>query len=68
MSEGTPSFSPRRRYDPPGAFVFLIGPLYPLAHWLISAAAALRSEVPALVRDPAQSHVGWDLPRERVES
>ena len=58
----------RRRYDPPGAFVFLIGPLYPLAYWLISAAAALRSEVPALVRGPAQSHVGWDLPRERVES
>jgi biofilm PGA synthesis N-glycosyltransferase PgaC len=58
----------RRRYDPLGVRAFLLGPLYPLAYWTISAAAAIRSEVPGLIRGPARLHVGWDLPRERLES
>jgi biofilm PGA synthesis N-glycosyltransferase PgaC len=57
-----------RRYDPPSAYAFLLGPLYPLGYWAISAAAALRSELPGLLRGPAERHVGWDLPREPIDS
>ncbi len=55
-----------RRYDPTALRAFLLGPLYPLGYWAISAAAAVRSELPALVRGPVDKHVGWDLPRERL--
>ena len=55
-----------RRYDPTALRAFLLGPLYPLGYWAISAAAAIRSEVPALIHGPADEHVGWDLPRERL--
>jgi poly-beta-1,6-N-acetyl-D-glucosamine synthase len=55
-----------RRYDPTALRAFLLGPLYPLGYWAISAAAAIRSEVPALIRGPAEEHAGWDLPRERL--
>jgi hypothetical protein len=55
-----------RRYDPTAVRAFLLGPLYPLGYWAISAAAAVRSEVPALFRGRADEHVGWDLPRERL--
>jgi poly-beta-1,6-N-acetyl-D-glucosamine synthase len=52
------------RYDRPALVVFLLGPLYPLGYWAISAAAALREELPALVRGPHKERVVWDLPRE----
>ncbi len=55
-----------RRYDPTALRAFLLGPLYPLGYWAISAAAAIRSELPALVRGPTDKHVGWDQPRERL--
>jgi biofilm PGA synthesis N-glycosyltransferase PgaC len=45
---------------------FLIGPIYPLAYWVISAAAALREQVIALVRGPRGERVVWDIPRERL--
>jgi biofilm PGA synthesis N-glycosyltransferase PgaC len=54
-----------RRHDPLAIRAFLLGPLYPLGYWLISAAAAIRSEIPALVRGPASERVAWDLPRDR---
>jgi poly-beta-1,6-N-acetyl-D-glucosamine synthase len=52
------------RYDRPALLVFLLGPLYPLGYWAISAAAALRDELPAIVRGPREERVVWDLPRE----
>jgi hypothetical protein len=55
-----------RRYDPRALRAFLLGPLYPFGYWALAAAAAIRSEVPALVRGPTSEHVGWDLPRERL--
>jgi biofilm PGA synthesis N-glycosyltransferase PgaC len=58
----------RARYDRRGALAFVLGPLYPLGYWAISATAALRSELPALVRGPAKRHVAWNLPRERIEA
>lgn len=52
-------------YDRRAAFAFLLGPVYPIAYWAITAAAALREEVPALLRGPPKRPVSWDLPRER---
>jgi biofilm PGA synthesis N-glycosyltransferase PgaC len=51
-------------YDRAALRLFLLGPLYPLFFWAISALAALRSEVPALVRGPREARVVWDIPRD----
>jgi biofilm PGA synthesis N-glycosyltransferase PgaC len=51
-------------YDRRAALAFLIGPLYPIAYWTISAAAALREEVPALLRGDPQQPVSWDVSRD----
>jgi poly-beta-1,6-N-acetyl-D-glucosamine synthase len=50
-------------YDRRAAIAFVIGPLYPIAYWLISAAAALRCETVGLLRGPSKRHVTWDIPR-----
>ena len=49
-----------------GSGAFLLGPLFPIGYWMISGLAALRSELPALFRGPADERVAWDLPRERA--
>ena len=54
------------RYDRPALFVFLLGPLYPLGYWAISAAAAMRDQLPASVRGPREQRVVWDVPREPI--
>ena len=54
------------RYDRPALLVFLLGPLYPLGYWAISAAAAMRDQLPAFVRGPREEKVVWDVPREPV--
>ena len=51
-------------YDRHTALAFLIGPVYPIAYWMISAAAALREEVPALLRGAPERPVSWDVPRD----
>jgi biofilm PGA synthesis N-glycosyltransferase PgaC len=51
-------------HDRRAALVFFLGPLYPLAYWLISALAAVREELPAFLRGPAAQRVSWDLPRD----
>lgn len=53
-------------YDPRAARAVILGPIYPLAYWLLTAAAALRSELPAWVRGPAEQRVAWDIQREEV--
>jgi hypothetical protein len=53
--------------DRRAALAFLIGLLYPLAYWTISALAALRCETGALLRGPGERHVSCDLPRDRLE-
>jgi biofilm PGA synthesis N-glycosyltransferase PgaC len=53
-------------YDRRVARAFLLGALYPVAYRMISAAAALRAQLTALVRGPAERRVVWDIPRERV--
>jgi hypothetical protein len=52
--------------DPRGIRALLLNPLYPLWFWTISALAALRSEVLALLRGPAEARVVWNIPREGV--
>jgi poly-beta-1,6-N-acetyl-D-glucosamine synthase len=42
----------------------LVGAIYPLAYWAISALAALREEILAAYHGPRQRHVVWDIPRE----
>jgi biofilm PGA synthesis N-glycosyltransferase PgaC len=49
-------------YDRRARLALLVGVLYPVAYWVLSAAAALRSELAALVRGPREDHVVWDIP------
>jgi poly-beta-1,6-N-acetyl-D-glucosamine synthase len=56
-----------RGYDRTASRALLVGAIYPLAYWGISAAAALRSQIVALVRGPRKRSVVWDIPREQAE-
>ena len=47
---------------------FVLGPVYPLAYWMISAVAALREQVIALARGPRRERVVWDIARERIRA
>lgn len=58
----------RARYDARALRVFLLGPLYPLFFWVVSALAALSAQVPALIRGPANRRVVWDLPRDVADT
>lgn len=53
-----------RSYDRRAALASLLGPLYPLGYWAISAAAALRSEASAAITGPREKRVVWNIPRE----
>ena len=55
-------------YDRLALLTFLVAPLYPIAHWMITSFAALRAEVPALLRKPPQRRVVWDIPRDQAPS
>jgi biofilm PGA synthesis N-glycosyltransferase PgaC len=56
------------RYDAGALRAFLLGPLYPLFFWAIAALAALREELPALMRGPVGRPVVWDLPRDPADT
>jgi len=53
-------------YDPTSIRALLIGALYPVAYWTINAAAAVHSQLGALIRGPREQRVVWDIPREPV--
>jgi poly-beta-1,6-N-acetyl-D-glucosamine synthase len=55
-------------HDPLALLAFLLGPLYPIAYWMITAAAALRAQIPAVLRGPAETRVVWDIPREPLDT
>ncbi len=57
-----------RAHDPLVLRAFALGPIYPLAYWMISAAAALVEQVVALARGPRGERVVWDIPRERIRA
>ena len=45
------------RYDARALRAFLLGPIYPLFFWAISACAAIRAELIALAKGPADRRV-----------
>jgi biofilm PGA synthesis N-glycosyltransferase PgaC len=53
-------------HDRRAPLAFLLGPIYPVAYWALSAVASVRSEVPAILRGPADARVVWDIPREQL--
>ena len=58
------ALSLERGYDRSIIRALVVGALYPVAFWLVSATAALHSEVIALARGPRGSRVVWNIPRE----
>jgi poly-beta-1,6-N-acetyl-D-glucosamine synthase len=55
-------------YDPWDVRALVLGPLYPLLFWVISACAAVNQQLTALIRGPRERRVVWDIPRERLDS
>jgi poly-beta-1,6-N-acetyl-D-glucosamine synthase len=55
-----------RSYDPTVMRAFLVAAVYPIAYWVVSAAAAVHSQTVALVRGPRKRRVVWDIPREQL--
>jgi biofilm PGA synthesis N-glycosyltransferase PgaC len=62
------SMALRYHYDPWSMRSMLVGAIYPLIFWMVSAAAALHQQVTALVRGPREERVVWDIPRERLDT
>jgi biofilm PGA synthesis N-glycosyltransferase PgaC len=58
----------RHRYDAWGVRALLVGAIYPVAFWVVAAAAALRAQIVALIRGPRGERVVWDIPRERIRA
>jgi biofilm PGA synthesis N-glycosyltransferase PgaC len=56
----------RFQYDRWALRALVVAVVYPLAFWLVSASAALRRQIPALIRGPRERQVVWDIPREQV--
>jgi poly-beta-1,6-N-acetyl-D-glucosamine synthase len=54
-------------YDPQGWHAYLIQPIYPLLFWMISAAAAVRTQLVGLAAGPRDERVVWDIPREQID-
>ncbi len=61
------ALSLERPYDRSIFRPLLVGAIFPIAYWTISAAAALRSETVALVQGPRERADVWDVPRERLD-
>src|SRR3954469_8245696 len=55
-------------YDRWDVRAMLLGPLYPLLFWLVSASASLNQQLTAMIRGPREERVVWDVPRERLDS
>ena len=58
----------RYPYDHFDVRAMLLGPIYPLLFWLISASAAIDQQLTALIRGPQERRVVWDIPREPLDS
>ena len=53
-------------YDHTALPTMLLGPIYPAGYWILGGAAALRSELGAIVSGPREERVVWDMPREKA--
>jgi biofilm PGA synthesis N-glycosyltransferase PgaC len=58
----------RNPYDRWGAREMLLGVIYPLLFWIVSASAAINQQLTALIHGPRERRVVWDIPRERLDS
>jgi biofilm PGA synthesis N-glycosyltransferase PgaC len=58
----------RFHYDHFYAGSILVGAIYPMLYWLVSASAALDQQISSLIRGPRERRVVWDIPRERLDS
>lgn len=56
------------RYDERSLRASLLGPLYPMFFWTISALAAVRSGLPALIKGPAERRISWDIRRDPADA
>ena len=54
------------RYDRSIFRALLVGALYPMAFWMLSASAALHSEIASLLRGPREQRVVWNVPRQQL--
>ena len=55
-------------YDHFDLRAFVLAPPYLLLFWIVSACAALRSQVVATIRGPHESRAVWDTPREQLDT
>jgi biofilm PGA synthesis N-glycosyltransferase PgaC len=46
----------------------LLGPIYPMLFWMVSASAAIDQQITALIHGPRERRVVWDIPREPLDS
>jgi biofilm PGA synthesis N-glycosyltransferase PgaC len=58
----------QRRYEPTNLRALLVGAVYPIAYWTVSAAATVHSQAIALLRGPLEQRVVWNIPRETLEA
>ena len=55
-------------YDHSDLRAFLLAPPYLLLFWIVSACAALHSQIAATIRGPHESRTAWDMPREQLDT
>ena len=58
----------RHPYDRWDVRAMLLGVIYPLLFWIVSASAAVNQQLTALIRGPRERRVVWDIPREPLDS
>src|SRR4051795_13451396 len=58
----------RYPYDHWDIRAMLLGPLYPLLFWIVSALAAVSQQVTAFLRGPREQRVVWNIPREPLDT
>jgi biofilm PGA synthesis N-glycosyltransferase PgaC len=57
-----------RVYDRRALLGYLLGPLFPIGYWTISACAAIRREGPAVVSGPRDERVAWNIERDETSA
>jgi poly-beta-1,6-N-acetyl-D-glucosamine synthase len=58
----------RYPYDRWDVRAMLLGPIYPLVFWIVSASAAINQQLTGLIHGPRERRVVWDIPREPLNS
>ena len=58
----------RYPYDHWDVRAMLLGAIYPLLFWIVSASAAVNQQLTAFIHGPQDRRVVWDIPREPLDS